>query len=63
MALYDYEAIHEGDLGFRKGDRLQILEEWVSMQVRGVLLTVLVCYQVCSLQVWRVVEGEADQHR
>lgn len=40
MALYDYEAIHEGDLGFRKGDRLQILEEWVSMEVRGVLLTV-----------------------
>lgn len=33
MALYDYEAIHEGDLGFRKGDRLQILEEWVSTEV------------------------------
>lgn len=49
MALYDYEAIHEGDLGFKKGDRLQILEEWVSMEVRGVLLTVLVCYQVCPL--------------
>lgn len=27
MALYDYEAIHEGDLGFKKGDRLKILEE------------------------------------
>lgn len=63
MALYDYEAIHEGDLGFRKGDRLHILEEWVSTEVRGVLLTVLVCYQVCSLQIWRVVESEADQHR
>lgn len=63
MALYDYEAIHDGDLGFKKGDRLQILEEWVSTEVRGVLLTVLVCHQVCSLQVWRVVESEADQHR
>lgn len=29
IALYDYEAIHEGDLGFKKGDRLKILEEWV----------------------------------
>ncbi|TKS76906.1 Tyrosine-protein kinase HCK [Collichthys lucidus] len=28
MALYDYEAIHEGDLGFKKGDKLKILEEW-----------------------------------
>lgn len=27
MALYDYDAIHEGDLGFKKGDRLKILEE------------------------------------
>lgn len=27
MALYDYEAIHDGDLGFKKGDRLKILEE------------------------------------
>lgn len=27
MALYDYEAIHEGDLGFKKGDKLKILEE------------------------------------
>lgn len=63
MALYDYEAIHDGDLGFRKGDRLHILEEWVSTEVRGVLLTVLVCYQVCSLQIWRVVESKADQHR
>ncbi|KAK2898026.1 tyrosine-protein kinase HCK [Channa argus] len=27
MALYDYEAIHEGDLGFKKGDKLRILEE------------------------------------
>lgn len=35
MALYDYEAIHDGDLGFKKGDRLQILEEWVSTEVRG----------------------------
>lgn len=42
MALYDYEAIHEGDLGFKKGDRLQILEEWVSTEVRGAPLTVLV---------------------
>lgn len=27
MALYDYEAIHEGDLGFKKGDKLKILLE------------------------------------
>lgn len=27
MALYDYEALHEGDLGFKKGDKLKILEE------------------------------------
>ncbi|KAF3859794.1 hypothetical protein F7725_000049 [Dissostichus mawsoni] len=27
MALYDYEAIHEADLGFKKGDKLKILEE------------------------------------
>ena len=27
MALYDYEAIHDGDLGFKKGDKLRILEE------------------------------------
>lgn len=27
MALYDYDAIHEGDLGFKKGERLKILEE------------------------------------
>lgn len=27
IALYDYEAIHEGDLGFKKGDKLKILAE------------------------------------
>ncbi|XP_034392160.1 tyrosine-protein kinase HCK isoform X2 [Cyclopterus lumpus] len=27
MALYDYEAIHDSDLGFKKGDKLRILEE------------------------------------
>ncbi|XP_034060927.1 tyrosine-protein kinase HCK [Gymnodraco acuticeps] len=27
MALYDYEAIHEADLGFKKGDKLKILAE------------------------------------
>lgn len=27
MALFDYEALHEGDLGFKKGDKLKILEE------------------------------------
>lgn len=27
VALYDYEAIHDGDLTFKKGDRLKILEE------------------------------------
>ncbi|XP_072571388.1 tyrosine-protein kinase HCK-like [Paramormyrops kingsleyae] len=27
IALYDYEPIHDGDLGFKKGDKLKILEE------------------------------------
>uniref|UniRef100_A0AAY4E200 Tyrosine-protein kinase n=1 Tax=Denticeps clupeoides TaxID=299321 RepID=A0AAY4E200_9TELE len=27
IALYDYEGMHEGDLGFKKGDKLKILEE------------------------------------
>ncbi|KAM9829571.1 tyrosine-protein kinase HCK isoform X2 [Syngnathus typhle] len=27
IALYDYDAIHDGDLGFKKGDKLNILEE------------------------------------
>ncbi|KAG5838563.1 tyrosine-protein kinase HCK [Anguilla anguilla] len=27
IALYDYEAMHEGDLGFKKGDRLKVLQE------------------------------------
>uniref|UniRef100_A0A8C5GFN6 Tyrosine-protein kinase n=1 Tax=Gouania willdenowi TaxID=441366 RepID=A0A8C5GFN6_GOUWI len=27
IALYDYEAIHDGDLGFKKGNKLRILEE------------------------------------
>ncbi|XP_061623925.1 tyrosine-protein kinase HCK isoform X3 [Phyllopteryx taeniolatus] len=27
IALYDYDAIHDGDLGFKKGDKLRILEE------------------------------------
>lgn len=27
IALFDYEAIHDGDLGFKKGDKLRILEE------------------------------------
>uniref|UniRef100_A0A9J7XIU2 Tyrosine-protein kinase n=2 Tax=Cyprinus carpio TaxID=7962 RepID=A0A9J7XIU2_CYPCA len=27
IALYDYEAMHEGDLGFKKGERLRILQE------------------------------------
>ncbi|XP_075901998.1 tyrosine-protein kinase HCK [Nelusetta ayraudi] len=37
MALFDYEALHEGDLGFKKGDKLKILEEsgewWKAMSV------------------------------
>ncbi|XP_024865685.1 tyrosine-protein kinase HCK isoform X3 [Kryptolebias marmoratus] len=37
IALYDYEAIHEGDLGFKKGDKLKILEEsgewWKAMSI------------------------------
>ncbi|NP_001117012.1 tyrosine-protein kinase HCK isoform X1 [Salmo salar] len=27
IALYDYEGINEGDLGFKKGDKLKILQE------------------------------------
>ncbi|NXT84559.1 HCK kinase, partial [Zapornia atra] len=27
LALYDYEAMHAGDLSFHKGERLQVLEE------------------------------------
>lgn len=27
IALFDYEGLHEGDLGFKKGDRLKILQE------------------------------------
>ncbi|XP_075294468.1 tyrosine-protein kinase HCK [Opisthocomus hoazin] len=27
LALYDYEAMHTGDLSFQKGDRLRVLEE------------------------------------
>ncbi|XP_008411070.1 tyrosine-protein kinase HCK isoform X1 [Poecilia reticulata] len=37
IALFDYEAIHEGDLGFKKGDKLRILEEsgewWRAMSI------------------------------
>ncbi|XP_028904510.1 tyrosine-protein kinase HCK [Ornithorhynchus anatinus] len=27
LALYDYEAVHDGDLSFRKGDQMLVLEE------------------------------------
>lgn len=27
LALYDYEAMHTGDLSFQKGERLKVLEE------------------------------------
>lgn len=27
IALYDYEAIHHGDLSFQKGDQMAVLEE------------------------------------
>lgn len=27
LALYDYEAIHDGDLSFQKGEQLKVLEE------------------------------------
>lgn len=37
IALYDYEALHDGDLGFKKGDKMVILEEsgdwWKAKQV------------------------------
>ncbi|KAI1892864.1 hypothetical protein AGOR_G00137910 [Albula goreensis] len=37
IALYDYEALHEGDLGFKKGDRLKVLQEsgewWKAMSI------------------------------
>ncbi|KAJ8397600.1 hypothetical protein AAFF_G00435990 [Aldrovandia affinis] len=37
IALYDYEGMHEGDLGFKKGDRLKVLQEsgewWKAMSI------------------------------
>lgn len=27
LALYNYEAIHKGDLSFQKGEKLKVLEE------------------------------------
>ncbi|XP_023696952.2 tyrosine-protein kinase HCK [Paramormyrops kingsleyae] len=37
IALYDYEAIHDGDLGFKKGEKLKVLEEsgewWNAMSI------------------------------
>ncbi|XP_036386343.1 tyrosine-protein kinase HCK-like [Megalops cyprinoides] len=37
IALFDYEALHDGDLGFKKGERLKILEEsgewWKAMSI------------------------------
>lgn len=37
IALYDYEGMHDGDLGFRKGDKLKILKEsgewWTAMNL------------------------------
>ncbi|KAG7323137.1 hypothetical protein KOW79_012839 [Hemibagrus wyckioides] len=37
IALFDYEALHDGDLGFKKGDKLKILEEsgewWKAMSI------------------------------
>lgn len=30
LALYDYEAMHSGDLSFQKGEQLQVLEQYVS---------------------------------
>jgi hypothetical protein len=27
-ALYDYEVCQDGDLAFRKGDRMEIIGEW-----------------------------------
>lgn len=27
IALFDYDALHDGDLGFKKGDKLKILQE------------------------------------
>ncbi|XP_061112851.1 tyrosine-protein kinase HCK [Conger conger] len=37
IALYDYDAMHEGDLDFKKGDRLKVLQEsgdwWKAMSI------------------------------
>lgn len=30
VGLYPYEALQSDDLGFKKGERMKILEEWVS---------------------------------
>lgn len=29
VGLYRYEAVHPDDLGFKKGEKMKILEEWV----------------------------------
>lgn len=29
LGLYPYEAVHPDDLGFKKGEKMKILEEWV----------------------------------
>lgn len=54
MALYDYEAIHEGDLGFKKGDRLKILEESVQFQqMSDVFSTCITCVSSCLCSLCR----------
>lgn len=29
VGLYPYDAVHPDDLGFKKGEKMKILEEWV----------------------------------
>lgn len=43
ISLYPYEAIHPDDLGFKKGERMKILEEWVSecFQARQFLIIMM----------------------
>lgn len=30
VGLYPYAAVHQDDLGFKKGEKMTVLEEWVS---------------------------------
>lgn len=43
VALFPYEAVHPDDLGFKKGEKMKILEEWVS----GIYGTLIHSQKMC----------------